>query len=146
MGVGDFDGNENAPRGSPHSGQQPQPERGAGLRLRGHDRNAGVAAERNLRIDRDRSQKRNVQLLRGALASAVFEDLVAVSALRTDVIRHVLDDPEHRHVDLLEHRQALAGVDQRDVLRSGDDHGAREVDLLGQGELGVAGAGWKVHD
>ncbi len=35
---------------------------------------------------------------------------------------------------------ALRAIDQRDVLRRGDDHRALERHTLGDGELGVAGA------
>ena len=69
------------------------------------------------------------------------EDLAALAAIGAEEIAHVLDDAEHRHVDLAEHVEALARVDQRDVLRRRDDHGAGERHLLRHGELRVAGAG-----
>jgi hypothetical protein len=43
-----------------------------------------------------------------ALAAAGAEDVLGVAALRADVHRHVLDDAEDRHADLLEHLEALA--------------------------------------
>ena len=64
------------------------------------------------------------------LRAAVAEDVGALAALGADEIAHVLDDAEHRHVDLAEHVEALAGVDQREVLRRGDDDGARQRHLL----------------
>ena len=66
--------------------------------------------------------------------------------LRADVHAHVLDDAEHRHVDLLEHLEALAGVGQRDVLRRGHDDGAGHRHALRQRELDVAGARRHVDD
>jgi hypothetical protein len=47
--------------------------------------------------------------------------VLGMAAVRADVHRHVLDDAEDRDADLLEHLEALARVDERDVLRRGDD-------------------------
>ena len=66
--------------------------------------------------------------------------------LRAHVHRHVLDDAEDRHADLLEHLDALLGVEQRDVLRRGHDHRAGHRHALRQRELDVAGAGRQVDD
>ena len=74
------------------------------------------------------------------------EDVLLVAAVRADVEAHVLDDAEHRHVDLLEHLEPLARVQQRDVLRRGDDHGAGDRHALRQRELDVAGARRHVDD
>src|SRR5437879_1805093 len=92
-----------------------------GLRIARHDGTAGVAADRDLRVERYLPEKRHLELTRRALSPAVFEDLLPVAALGADVVGHVLDDAEDRDVDLLKHRQALAGVDQRDVLRGRHD-------------------------
>ena len=48
--------------------------------------------------------------------------------------------PRIGHAHLLEHLEALARVDEGDVLRRGDDHGARHGHLLRERELDVAGA------
>ena len=64
-----------------------------------------------------------------------------MAAVAAHVHAHVLDDAEHGHVDLLEHLEALAGVGERDVLRRGDDDGARDRHALRERELDVAGAG-----
>src|SRR5215472_4226824 len=117
-----------------------------GLRLARDDGPAGVAAEGDLRVERDLPEEGDVQLLGRPATAPVLEDLLAVAALRAEVVRHVLDDPEDRHVDLLKHREALAGVDQRDVLGRRDDDGAGEPDLLGQRQLSVARAGRQVDD
>ena len=60
--------------------------------------------------------------------------------------RHVLDDAEHRHVDLFEHAQPFARIGKRDVLRRGDDDRTRERHPLGEGQLDIAGAGRQVDD
>ena len=59
---------------------------------------------------------------------------------------HVLDDAEHGHCDLLEHPEALACIEQRDVLRRRDDDRAAHGHALRQRELDVPGAGRHVHD
>jgi hypothetical protein len=51
---------------------------------------------------------------------------------------------QDRDSDLLEHLEALARVDERDVLGRGDDDGARDGHLLRERELDVAGAGRQV--
>ncbi|MCW0460321.1 hypothetical protein NB717_001389 [Xanthomonas sacchari] len=67
-----------------------------------------------------------------------------MAALAAGVHRHVLDDAQHRHLDLLEHLQRLLRVQRGDVLRGGDDHRTGHRDLLRQGQLDVAGAGRQV--
>ena len=66
--------------------------------------------------------------------------------LLAHVHRHVLDDAEDRHADLLEHLDALPGVDQGDVLRRRHDHRAGERHPLRERQLDVAGAGRQVDD
>jgi hypothetical protein len=83
---------------------------------------------------------------RHAIAAAGTEDVLGMAALGADVDAHVLDDAEDGDADLLEHLQALARVEQRDVLRRGDDHRAGHRHLLRQRELDVAGARRHVDD
>ncbi len=45
-----------------------------------------------------------------AIAAALAEDGSSWPQFGADVGAHVLDDAEHRHVDLLEHAQALARI------------------------------------
>src|SRR5262245_22398662 len=116
------------------------------LRISRDDGPSRIAAEGDLRVERDLAQERDAELLGRPPAAAVLEDLLAVPALGAQVVRHVLDDAEDGDVDLLEHREALARVDERDVLRRRDDDGPGQVDLLRQRQLGVAGPGRKVDD
>ena len=60
--------------------------------------------------------------------------------------RHVFDHPEDLRPHLVEHVECLAGVQKRQILRGGDDDGARDLRLLGQGHLHVAGTGRQVDD
>ena len=59
---------------------------------------------------------------------------------------HVLDDAEDRDADLLEHLEPFARIDQRDVLRRGDDDRAGDRHALRERELDVAGARRQVDD
>src|SRR3569623_1207907 len=85
-------------------------------------------------------------LLRHALAAALAEDVFGVPALAAEMNAHILDDAEHRYFDLLEHLEALAGVEQGIVLRRGDDHRAAHRYALRQSKLDVAGAGRQIDD
>ena len=69
-----------------------------------------------------------------------------MAALGADVGTHVLHDPEDGNTDFLEHLESLAGVDERDVLRRGDNHRSGDRDFLGEGELDVSGSGRHVDD
>ena len=68
-----------------------------------------------------------------------------VAAVRAAEETHVLHQPQHRHAGPLEHPHAAARVDQRDVLRRGDDHRAGQRHPLRHGQLRIAGAGRHVH-
>jgi hypothetical protein len=46
----------------------------------------------------------------------VGEDLFVVAALWTGEEAHVLDNAEHRHLDLLPHGQGLLDVDDRNFF------------------------------
>ena len=47
---------------------------------------------------------------------------------------------------LLEHVQRFAGVQQRKVLRRGNDNGTSDFRLLGQRHLNIARTGWQIDD
>src|SRR5690606_2141837 len=97
-------------------------------------------------VERQLAEQLHAVLLGHAPSAARAEDMLFVAALRTDVSAHVLHDAEHRHFDLLEHAQALARIEQRDVLRGRDDHGAAQGHALRKRELRVAGTGRHVDD
>ncbi len=118
--------------------------RPVGVRYDGRLARVRLAADRL--VERQLSQKLGAVFLRHALGTARAEDVALVPALRADVKRHVLDDAEDRDADLLEHLEPLLGVDQRDVLRRGDDDSARHRHLLGKRQLDVPGARWQVDD
>ena len=59
---------------------------------------------------------------------------------------HVFDDAENRDTYLLEHLEALARIQQGDVLRGCDDYGAGNRHFLRQRQLDVAGTGRHIHD
>ena len=80
------------------------------------------------------------QLRRDLARPAVTENIAGLAAIGANEGRHILDNAEHRNIDLAEHLQTLAGVDQGNILRCGDDHRAGDRHFLGQCQLRVAGA------
>ena len=113
----------------------------------GDDRRpAGVRLLADADVERQPAQERHVVVAAHLLRAALAEDVLGVPAVRADVDAHVLDDADDRDADLLEHLEPLARVDQRDVLRRGDDHRAGHRHLLRERQLDVAGAGRHVDD
>ena len=80
------------------------------------------------------------------VATARAEDVVLVAAVGADEAAHVLDHAERADVDLAEHRDRLARVEQAHLLRRRHDHRARQRDELAERERGVAGARRQVDD
>ena len=58
---------------------------------------------------------------------------------------HVFHQAQNGHTHLLEHRDALACIQQGNVLRRGHDHRAGNGHALTQGELDIARTGRHVH-
>ena len=84
--------------------------------------------------------------LRQAFAAFLTKNVLVVAALAAHVHGHVFNQPQHRHIHLLEHGDAFFGIEQRDVLRCGDDDSTRERHFLRHGELNVARAGGHIDD
>ena len=57
-----------------------------------------------------------------------------------DVKTHILDDPDHTDIGLRKHRDGPVGVNQREVLRRGDDDRAIWFHLLRECQLNVPGS------
>src|SRR5260370_15920820 len=110
--------------------------------MRHDDRAALVGGLADEDVERHFAEELGAQSLRLAPRAAMAEDVAALAAMRAEEIAHVLDDAEHGHVDLAEHVEAFARIEEGDVLRRRDDYGARERHLLRHGKLSVAGAGW----
>ena len=72
--------------------------------------------------------------------------MLGVATLAAHVDGHVLHDAQDRHANLLEHLDALLGVQQGYILRCSDNHRTGHWHPLGQRELNVPGAGWHVDD
>lgn len=66
-------------------------------------------------------------------------------AVRTREQRHVLHEPQDRHVYLAEHVDALDGVPHGERVRRRDDDGPVQHHLLRDAQLRVAGAGRQVE-
>src|SRR5437879_7466014 len=74
--------------------------------LRDDDRGAGVGSFADGDVERHFREELDPELFRLAPCAAMTEDLAAVAAIGAREIAHVLDDTEHRHIDLAEHVQA----------------------------------------
>ena len=106
----------------------------AAIRI-GHHRGLPESVSSRMRTSSGSRRARPRRSPAHPLAAAFAEDAFFVAAVRADMQAHVLDHAEHRDADLLEHLQALARIDQRDVLRRGDDHRAGDRHVLRQGQL-----------
>ena len=105
-----------------------------------------VASDTDRRIDGNSPEERHSQLGGGLLRATFGKDVGLMVAMGTDEPAHVLHEPQHRDVHLVEHRLRLDGVGQGHVLRRGHYHRAADADLLRDGELDVAGAGRQIED
>ncbi|MNC98938.1 hypothetical protein D3C83_170520 [compost metagenome] len=77
-------------------------------------------------MERNLAEEIGAELCRRLAGATVTEDVRLLSAMRADEGAHVLDDAEDGHLRALKHGQALARVDEGDVLRRRDDDGAGE--------------------
>src|ERR1700742_5191743 len=109
------------------------------IRLALDNRGPAVRSGANRHVQRNLAEERYSEALGLMTRAAMPENIRLRSAVRTLEIAHVLDDAEHGHVDLLEHRQSPPRVDQRQILRRRDDDGALQRYILRQRQLRVAG-------
>jgi hypothetical protein len=91
-------------------------------------------------------KERHAEFGRILARPTMAEDMRLMPTLGTDVGGHVFHDAQNRNLDLLEHGNALARIDERQILRRGDDHRAIQRHLLRDGQLRVAGARWHVDE
>src|SRR6267378_8245522 len=75
----------------------------------------GVAADRL--VERQLAEQLGAVVAAHLLGAAGAENMALMAAFRADVGGHVLHHAKDRNADLLEHLEALAGIDDRDVLR-----------------------------
>mmetsp|Transcript_28967 Transcript_28967/g.55477 ORF Transcript_28967/g.55477 Transcript_28967/m.55477 type:complete len:221 (+) Transcript_28967:990-1652(+) len=74
------------------------------------------------------------------------EHMLLVPAVGADMRAHILDHADDRDVQLVEHVDPFAGVDQGHILRGRDDNRSIHGCLLRQRHLHVTRARRKVHD
>ena len=74
------------------------------------------------------------------------EDLVPLIAIGTDEIAHVLDDPQDRNLQLLEHLEPFARIDEAHVLRRRHDNHPRHAHHLGHRKLRITGTRRQIDD
>ena len=97
-------------------------------------------------MQRDFCQQGHVQLGRFGGNAAMAKDMLFMATAGADMGRHVFNHAQDRHVQLVEHINAFARINQCHILRGGDDHGTIHLRLLGQGHLHITGAGRQIHD
>src|SRR2546421_8111038 len=71
----------------------------SGVRVLEDERLTRVASDHDSRVQRDSSEKRKPEFLRGRLAPAHLEDRCLFPAMGTDEAAHVLDHAEDIHLD-----------------------------------------------
>ena len=104
-------------------------------RCGGHDRSPVAIGAADARVERHRAEERQLVAGGKVASTAGSEDVGALVAVRADESAHVLDDAEHRHVELAEHLDAAAHVGERHILRRraddcpGHRHALREAQL-----------------
>src|SRR5665213_3141593 len=86
--------------------------------LRDDDRRSRIRGLADGYIERHLAEEFDAELLGLFPGAAMAEDFASLAAMRAEEVAHVLDEAQHRHVDLLEHVEALARVLQGDVLRA----------------------------
>ena len=74
------------------------------------------------------------------------KDMGFMAAIGADIHRHVFDYAQYGHIDLAEHVQALAGIQQGNVLWRGYNHGTGQRHLLRHRQLGIPGARRHIND
>src|ERR1035437_5353398 len=94
------------------------------LRFGDRYRHAVVTRLAHLGTDRDPRERLGPFPGGHPLAAAVAEKFVALAAIRTDEIAHVLDHAENRTMHLPKHLDRARRVEQRNVLGRRQDDGA----------------------
>ena len=99
-----------------------------------------VARQTHIQRQRQFAQQGQTQTFRFGGHSAVAKQMLFMAAVRANIGRHILDQPEHRRAEAFEHIERLARIEQRHILRGGDDNRPVELGFLAQGELHIARA------
>ena len=88
---------------------------------------------------RQPGQDSNPVLSSDSVTTTLAKDCLLMAALTTHVGTHVLNNAKQRHSYFAKHLDALASIQQGDVLRRCDYHGARQWHILRHGQLDIAG-------
>ena len=110
------------------------------------DRQSAISTLANRGNELDGAEEGNFELGRGALRTALREDVDLLMTMRAGEVAHVLDDAENFDVNLGEHLKSFAGVLQADIAGRRDDDGACKRDRLNQRDDHVTGAGRQIDD
>ena len=83
-------------------------------------------------VERDPAKQRHGEFLSQPRPTACSEHVDRLTAMRTDKRTHVLNDPQHRDLDLLEHLSAAQRIPRRHFLRGSDDDCTAQLNRLNQ--------------
>jgi hypothetical protein len=100
------------------------------LWIRNNDWYTLITIDANLTYQGNLTQERHLKLLGHPCSTTVAEDFSAVAATSANVVAHILDNPEHRNMNILEHFYSTSNVKQRDILRGRHNHSAGKSSLL----------------
>ncbi|MDB5702884.1 MAG: hflK, partial [Sphingomonadales bacterium] len=107
---------------------------------------ASIGRGTNGDVERDAPEERDAHRARRSLCTALSERIADLAAMGACIARHILDQPDDRHPRLVEQVNGALRVDQRQILRRGNDDRARWLVLGHHRQLHVAGAGRQVDD
>ena len=85
--------------------------------FRHYNRRATIRRKPYVNVQRYFCQQRHTQFVGLCRDAAMTEDVLLVTAGRTDMGRHVLNHANERCAELVEHINTLAGIQKGDVLR-----------------------------
>ena len=111
-----------------------------------HSGFAIVSLQTNLHVQGQGTQVVHLVVLGHFLAAISAKDVLNMTAVCTDVNRHVFDNAQNRHAYFFKHLDALFGIQQSDVLGCGHNHGACHGHALAECELNVTRARRHVDD
>ena len=93
-----------------------------GIRYHRGDARVGMFADSD--IERQCAQKLHIVIFAHFFPAAFAENMLFVTTPGTDMRAHIFDNANNGNTHFLEHLESLAGIQQRDILRGGNNNGA----------------------
>src|SRR5262249_1451059 len=113
---------------------------GFGIGLPNGSRHAGVTRSADVGIKSYTPEEWNAETFTFLLPPTMTKDLGFLPTIRTRKKAHVFNDPKQGSANLFKHLRTFCDVQQRQVLRSGDQDRSGQRDRLCQGELYIPGS------